>query len=58
MLAYALFHALPLGYSAFGFSYSESALLVVAMINIHHFIVDRYIWRVRRDSRNATLVRS
>jgi hypothetical protein len=24
-------------------------LLVIAIINIHHFIVDRYIWRLRKD---------
>ncbi|MEE2665590.1 MAG: hypothetical protein VX681_15850 [Myxococcota bacterium] len=57
-LAYALFHALPIGYTALGFGYSESVLLVVAMINIHHFIVDRYIWRVRNDPRNAAVVGS
>jgi hypothetical protein len=25
---------------------------VIAVINVHHFIVDRYIWRLGRD-RNA-----
>lgn len=57
-LAYGLFHALPAAYTAVGFAHSESILLVVAMINIHHFIVDRYIWRVRRDARNAVVVRT
>lgn len=56
-LAYGLFHALPAAYTAVGYAHSESILLVVAMINIHHFIVDRYIWRVRRDPRNAVVVR-
>ena len=57
-LAYGLFHALPAAYSALGFAHSEAILLVVAMINIHHFIVDRYIWRVRNDARNAAVVGS
>ena len=57
-LAYALFHALPAGYVALGFAHSESILLVVAVVNIHHFIVDRYIWRVRRDARNAAVASS
>ena len=57
-LAYALFHALPEAYTAVGFAHSESILLVVAMINIHHFIVDRYIWRVKRDPGNAAVAES
>ena len=32
-----------------GFGLGESMLLVVAVINIHHFIVDRYIWQLRKD---------
>ena len=48
-LAYALFELWPWGFSLLGFSYGESVLVCVAAINIHHFIVDRGIWRVRRD---------
>ena len=55
---YQLFHALPEAYTAVGFAHSESILLVVAMINIHHFIVDRYIWRVKRDPGNAAVAES
>jgi hypothetical protein len=48
-LAYLLFKAWPYAFVAAGFGLAESALLVVATVNIHHFIVDAYIWRLRRD---------
>jgi hypothetical protein len=48
-LAYLLFQAWPYAFVAAGFGMAESALLVVATINIHHFIVDAYIWRLRKD---------
>ncbi len=49
VLAYALFELWPYAYTFFGFSFAESALVCIAWINIHHFIVDRGIWRVRKD---------
>jgi hypothetical protein len=33
-----------------------TAQLVVAIINIHHFVVDAYIWRLRRDPNLRTVV--
>lgn len=48
-LAYVLFHLWPRAYVLAGFSYAQSYLLIVSVINIHHFIVDAYIWRLRRD---------
>lgn len=48
-LGYALFNVWPYAYVMAGFNLSESMLLVAAVVNIHHFIVDRYIWRLRRD---------
>jgi hypothetical protein len=48
-LGYALFQVLPLGYEALGFGWAASSTLVVAAINVHHFIVDAYIWRLRKD---------
>lgn len=48
-LAYFLFNAWPYAFVAAGFGLVESSLLVLAVINIHHFIVDAYIWRLRRD---------
>jgi hypothetical protein len=48
-LGYGLFYCWPLAYVLAGFGLAESMLLVIAVINIHHFIVDRYIWRLGRD---------
>jgi len=48
-LGWLLFEVLPYAYVLAGFTLSESMLLCVAAINIHHFIVDRGIWRIRRD---------
>ena len=48
-LGYLLFQTLPFAYVAMGFGLAESLLLVTAVINIHHFVVDAYIWRLRRD---------
>jgi hypothetical protein len=49
LLGYALFQIWPYAYVAAGFGWAESVLLVTAVINIHHFIVDAYIWRLRKD---------
>jgi hypothetical protein len=48
-LAYLLFKAWPFAYVAAGFGLAESMLLVIAVINIHHFVVDMFIWRLRKD---------
>ena len=57
-LGYALFSALPQAYIFAGFGRVESVLLVVAAINIHHFIVDAYIWKLERDQGNRRVVES
>jgi hypothetical protein len=49
VLGYFLFQVWPYAYVAAGFGYAESMLLVTAVVNIHHFVVDAYIWRLRRD---------
>ncbi len=49
-LGYALFQCWPRVYVMAGLGMVESVLLVVAAINVHHFIVDAFIWRIRRDS--------
>ena len=56
VLAYALFNLLPLGFVAAGFGKVESMLMVVAAINVHHFVVDAYIWRLKPSDRNRTIV--
>jgi hypothetical protein len=55
VLGYLLFQVWPHAFVLAGFGFVESSLLVVAVINIHHFIVDAYIWRLRRDPNYATL---
>jgi hypothetical protein len=54
-LGYLLFQASPHAFVLAGFSYAQSLLLVVATINIHHFIVDAYIWRLRKDPNYAVV---
>jgi hypothetical protein len=39
-----------------GFDPSLTPQLAVAVINIHHFIVDAYIWRLRKDPNYRTVV--
>jgi hypothetical protein len=52
--SYALFNCWPEAFVAAGFGLAESILVVTAVVNIHHFIVDAYIWRFRQDP-NATV---
>lgn len=54
-LGYALFGALPVGLAAAGFGLVEATLLSVAAINIHHFVVDAYIWRFSGGDRNRRI---
>ncbi|MEQ9411591.1 MAG: hypothetical protein RIK87_28010 [Fuerstiella sp.] len=56
ILGYALFNCLPFGYQLLGFGVAESVLLVIAAINIHHFIVDGYIWKLGRGDANRRVV--
>ena len=55
-LGYLLFYVWPFAFLAAGFPLSESLLLCAAVINIHHFIVDRYIWRLRKDPNYRVVV--
>jgi hypothetical protein len=55
-LGYALFHALPRAFTLAGFGMVESMLLVIAAINVHHFIVDAYIWKLRPGDSNRRVV--
>ncbi|HEX7788725.1 MAG TPA: hypothetical protein VF653_21085 [Methylomirabilota bacterium] len=57
-LGYLLFQVWPHAFVFAGFTFAESAMLVAAVINIHHFIVDAFIWRLRRDPGNAGVVRA
>jgi hypothetical protein len=55
-LGYALFQCWPLAYEAAGFGRVESVFLIVAVINVHHFVVDAYIWRLRSDPNYGTVM--
>jgi hypothetical protein len=56
VLAYVLFVLWPDAWVALGYEQMLTAQLVVAIINIHHFVVDAYIWRLRRDPNFRTVV--
>ncbi len=57
-LAYLLFYLWPRVYVLAGFDYAMSYALIVSVINVHHFIVDAYIWRLRRDPGYAAVAGS
>ena len=56
LLGYGLFNCFPRAYTLAGFGPVESVLLVVAAINIHHFIVDAYIWRLKKIDTNRSIL--
>jgi len=49
VLGYLLFEIWPFAYVLMGFGIAESMLMVTALINLHHFIVDAYIWKLRQS---------
>ena len=55
VLGYLLFQAWPQFFVLLGFPFAESMLLVIALVNVHHFIVDAFIWRLRRDPNYAVV---
>ena len=56
--AYGLFILLPIAYVFVGFAYYDSKLISISVINIHHFLVDAYIWRLVRGDSNRRIVDS
>lgn len=56
IVGYALFNCLPRGYNFAGFPPVESVWIVLAVINLHHFIVDGYIWRLKGSDSNRKIV--
>ena len=56
ILGWVLFFRWPQAYWLFGFPIVQSGLLVTATINIHHFVVDAFIWKLRRDPNYQTVV--
>ena len=55
-LGYGLFNCWPFIFVWAGAGFAESMLMVIATINIHHFIVDAYIWRLRVPDNRKALV--
>ena len=56
LLGYGLFHTLPWAFGWAGFGRVESMLLVIAAINLHHFVVDGFIWKLRPGDSNRRVV--
>jgi hypothetical protein len=54
-LGYLLFQVWPYAFVWAGFGFVESAMLVTAAVNVHHFVVDAFIWRLRRDPNYAVV---
>jgi hypothetical protein len=54
-IGYALFRLWGYSFQAAGFGYAESSAIIVASLNIYHFIVDAYVWKLRGDSNEAVL---
>jgi hypothetical protein len=53
---YLLHQLWPLAYVGVGFGMVEATLMSAAILNIHHFVVDAFVWRLRGDTRYAAAV--
>jgi hypothetical protein len=58
ILGYGLFILLPAAYRLAGLEYSDARLVSIAIVNIHHFVVDAYIWRLGTGDSNRKIVES
>ncbi|HEB88766.1 MAG TPA: hypothetical protein ENI85_04275 [Deltaproteobacteria bacterium] len=58
LLGYALFNWFPQAYVSAGFAPATAVMITVAMINIHHFIVDGFIWRLKKTDANRSILES
>jgi hypothetical protein len=47
VLAGFLFFVVPMAYIPLGFTLAQSVLMMTVIINLHHFIVDGFIWRTK-----------
>lgn len=57
-VGFALFRIWPYALTGLGFGYAEATLSIVAAINVHHFIVDAYIWKFRRGDSNQDVLKA
>ena len=58
LLGYGVVSCLPLAYVYAGFGRVEAVMLVIAALNLHHFIVDAYVWKLGRSDGNRQIVES
>jgi len=58
LLGYVLFDWFPRAYMLAGFAAGTSVMMTVAAINLHHFIVDSFIWRLKKSDNNRGIVDS
>jgi hypothetical protein len=56
LLGYGLFVLLPNAYRLAGLEYADARLVSISIVNIHHFIVDAYIWRLGSGDSNRRIV--
>jgi hypothetical protein len=57
-LGVVLFDWFPRAYIFAGFGASASVMMTVAVINIHHFIVDAFIWKLKKSDNNRGIADS
>jgi hypothetical protein len=53
ILGMVLFLVWPWMYIPFGFELEAAILMTVATVNLHHFIVDGYIWRSKKKKKTS-----
>ncbi len=58
LLGYVLFDSFPRAYMLAGVAAGTSVMMTVAAINLHHFIVDSFIWRLKKSDNNRGIVDS
>ena len=56
LLGFLLFDWFPRAYILAGVAAGTSVMMTVAAINIHHFIVDSFIWRLKKSDNNRSIV--
>ncbi|HIF94066.1 MAG TPA: hypothetical protein EYQ60_13260 [Myxococcales bacterium] len=57
-LGFVLFDWFPRAYIYAGVAAGTSVMMTVAAINLHHFIVDSFIWRLKKSDNNRGIVDS
>jgi hypothetical protein len=55
VLSVFLFFVVPLGYVGLGFNGAQSFVMMTMVINLHHFIVDGFIWRTKSATKPAAI---